>query len=362
MALLYILLLVVILPYLSQADTRCGTSWSDANVASSGACGATCTTDAQCDTNDGYHCYADVAPTGCSSTKGGTASSSSSSSSSSGGSSSGTAGHATKTCSLTDLEQLMGGTSLSQDWCDAFNLALTRYGLNTIIRIMGFATQVRHETAGMTIFHQSADNGGGCLHMTPSNWKAACQAVPEIASAFGARYSGCGDCSCIDAMAASPMSSTATDASVNIFSQPEVACLSAGWWFDAGAYAAFSWKGCTSKLGVYADQGLGAQGSSDCVHTGNWQLTCCIFWTVSEASGSGITQRNQYYADSVAYAQKAWGYTGSYDTAEEVTQAHTTPAINAGIAIACAVAIIALIVVVITIYLKRKQRIQSEVV
>jgi len=358
--LLNILLIVVIIPYLSQADTRCGTSWSDANVATNGACGNLCTDNSECDTADGYTCYANVAPTGCTSIKGAPPSSSGSSSSSTSGS---TSGRTTQTVTLYDLEQFMGGTTLTQNWCDAINLALTRYGLNTIIRIIGFLTQIRHETAGMTVFHQPADNGGGCLHMTPSNWQAACQAVPEIASAFGARYSGCGDCSCIAAMAASTSSATTTDASTNIFSQPQVAALSAGWWFNAGAIAAFGWKGCTQELGYYCDQGLGAQGSSDCVHTGNWQLTCCIFWTVSEASGSGITQRNEYYADSVAYAQKAWGYSGSYDTAEEVTQSvHTTPAINAGIAIGCAVAIIALIVVIIVIYLKRKQRIESEVV
>jgi hypothetical protein len=89
------------------------------------------------------------------------------------------------------------GTDLS-GWVDAVNLACSRYDLNTDTRLIGFLSQVRHETASMTVFYQPADNGGGFVHMVPSNWKAACQAVPEIAQAFGAKYSGCGDCSCID--------------------------------------------------------------------------------------------------------------------------------------------------------------------
>jgi hypothetical protein len=158
------------------------------------------------------------------------------------------------------------GTDLS-GFLDAVNLACSRYDLNTPARLIGFLSQVRHETASMTVFYQPVDNGGGFMHMVPSNWKAACLAVPEIAAAFGAKYSGCGTCSCIDGFAASPNSQATADASKAIFSQPKVAALSGGWWFDQGAYNAFSWKGCTQKLKYYADQKKGSAGASDCTHS-----------------------------------------------------------------------------------------------
>jgi len=351
MALLFVLLLSVIIPCLSQTENRCGTGWS---VANSDYCATKCPDGVDSECPSGQSCYGQLPVGTC-----GSSSSSGSTSDGSGSTSTGTkSGSSSVTLTLNDLQSIMGGTTLSQDWVDAVNTCLSRYGLDTILRTIGFLSEARHETAGMTIFHQPIDNGGGLFHMTPANWKGACQNVKEIAQAFGNRYSGCGDCSCIDAMAADPLGSTATDASINIFSIPMVAALSGGWWFDSGAYAAFGWKGCTEKLGVYADQGKGAAGSSDCTHTGNYQLCCCIFWTIG--SGSGIDQRNKYYDDAASYAATAWGYKA--DTAEEVTQFHGTPVVNAGIAIGCVAGITAIVVVIVAVYLKRKQRIQSEVV
>jgi len=223
-------------------------------------------------------------------------------------------------------------------------------------------SQVRHETAAMTVFFQKLDNGAGFLHLIPNNWKAACLAVPEIASAFGSFRSGCGDCSCVAALAALPVTSPdQINAAQTIFGNNKlVAALSGAWWFDAGAIGAFGWKGCSQKLKYYCDQGKGAAGSSDCTHTGNYQLTCCIFWTINEANLSGLTQRNQYYDAAVAYAKSAWGYSAA--DAEEITQYRMNPGVNAGIAIGCIVGIVALIVVIVALYLKRRQRLQSEVV
>jgi len=244
---------------------------------------------------------------------------------------------------------------------DAVNQALAEYDLNTDKRIIGFLAQVRHETASMTIFYQPADFGGGFVHMTPSNWFACCKGVTKIAQAFNQKYSSiygsCLDCSCIDKIIRDGRQAEASQA---IFSQPIVAAYSAGWWFQKGAIAAFSWKGCTQDLKYYADQGKGGVGSSDCYHTGNAQLTCCIFWTVNEASGSGLTQRNQYYDQAVAYAGTAWGYKAAQ--AEEITEFRSNPGLNAGIAIGCIVGIVAIVIVVVALYLKRKQRLQSEVV
>jgi hypothetical protein len=251
-----------------------------------------------------------------------------------------------------------GGSDLSA-WVNPVNTALSRYSLNSSRRIIAFLSQVRHETAGMTVFHQSMDNGGGLLHMVPSNWLGCCKAVPEIKQEFANRYAGCSECSCVAAMAADPMGSRTTDAAINIFKKPLLAALSAGWWFDAGAIAAFGWKGCTQPLRVYADQGRGNSGSSgDCYHTGDYQLTCCIFWTIGGAAS--LSQRLSYYDQAVSYAKSKWGYSGA--EAEEITQFQMNPAVNVGIVIGCAVGVIALVMVVVALYLKRKHRLQAEVV
>jgi len=345
MALLFVVLVLPYLIFIAQADTRCGTTWSDANTKSSNT---KCTTNANCPS--GQYCFADC--TTCST-----------STPPPPPPTTGASGSTIKSLTLKDLQSFMGrptGSDLS-GWVDAMNLAASRYGLNTIKRWIAFCSQIRHETASMTVFWQSRDNGGGLVHLIPSNWKAACLAVPEIAQAFGARYAGCGSCGCIDAMAANPLGATATDAARNIFNQPKVAALSAGWWFDSGAIGAFGWKGCNQKLRVYADQGKGNMGGGDCTHSGDYQLTCCIFWTCNEGSGSGLSQRLNYYDQAVAYAKTAWGYAGS-EVAEEITQHRMNPGVNAAIAIGCVVGIIALIVVIVAIYLKRRARLQAEVV
>jgi hypothetical protein len=253
------------------------------------------------------------------------------------------------------------GNDLS-GWLNAVNQALAKYDLNTDRRIIGFLAQVRHETASMTIFYQPADFGGGFVHMTVPNWKGCCLGVPEVAQAFHQKYSSiygsCLDCSCIDKIINAGRQAEASQA---IFSQPIVAAYSAGWWFQKGAIAAFGGKGCTQDLKYYADQGKGGVGSSDCFHTGNAQLTCCIFWTVDETKyNSGLTQRNQYYDQAVAYATTAWGYKAAQ--ADEITEFRSNPGLNAGIAIGCIVGIVAIVIVVVALYLKRKQRLQSEVV
>jgi hypothetical protein len=265
-----------------------------------------------------------------------------------------------RSITLADLQAFMGrpgGNDLS-GWVSALNTAAARYDLNTDKRWIGFLSQIRHETAAMTIFYQKIDNGAGVVHMVPSNWPDICADVPEVKAEFAARYAGCSECSCVGAMKADPMGARSTDAALNIFNKPLIGALSGGWWFDKGAYKAFSWKGCTQPLKVYADQGIGAMGSGDCTHTGDYQLTCCIFWTVG--SGSGLDQRLAYYREAQNYASSAWGYRAA--ESEELTEYRMNPGVNAGIAIGCVVGIVALIVVIVALYIKRKHRLQSEVV
>jgi len=258
-----------------------------------------------------------------------------------------------------------GATDLN-DWVTPVNNMLINYDLQSDKRIVALMSQIRHETAQMTIFYQAADNGGGFVHMTPSNWPACCRGTTEVKNAFAAyKWDGvnyCTDCSCTDWLSQNPGDSKTASASKAIFgpNNKAAAAASAGWWFKYGAIAAFNWKGCTQDLKYYADQGKGTVAyGNDCKYTGNTQLTCCIFWTTG--SGSGIDQRMKYYDDAVAYAKSAWGST-SFAESEELTQERMNSGVNIGIAIGCTVGVVALIVVIVALYLKRKQRIQSEVV
>jgi len=174
------------------------------------------------------------------------------------------------------------------------NVALQRYSMNCLQRIAVFLAQVRHETAGLTVFHQPADNGAGSLHMTPSNWLYLCQGVPEIKQAFSSKFPNCGNCECTTTMASNQFSADTTKAAVEIFADPNIAFLSGTWWFATGAglQATLGWKGC-GDLRLDSDVGLGGPGPSDCHHTGYYQVTCCVFWTIG--SSSGMTQRIAYY-------------------------------------------------------------------
>jgi len=174
------------------------------------------------------------------------------------------------------------------------NAALKRYSMDCLQRIAVFLAQVRHETAGLTIFHQPADNGAGSLHMTPSNWLALCQGVPDIKQAFASKFPNCGNCECTSTMAANQFSADTTRAATEIFAAPNIAFLSGTWWFAQGSslQSTLGWKGC-GDLRRDSDVGLGAPGGSDCRHTGYYQVTCCVFWTIG--SSAGMSQRITYY-------------------------------------------------------------------
>jgi len=176
----------------------------------------------------------------------------------------------------------------------SINKALSRYQMNCKNRIAVWLSQVRHETASLTVYHQPADNGAGSLHMIPANWGYACKAIPEVKQAFASKFSGCGNCECTAGMATDPFGAAATKAALEIFSMPDVTFLTGAWWFAEGAKipGIFGWKGC-GDLRSDSDKGLGGRGSGDCKHSGYHQVTCCVFWTID--GSAGLQQRIAYY-------------------------------------------------------------------
>jgi hypothetical protein len=242
------------------------------------------------------------------------------------------------------------------------NRALAEYGLNCPQRIAVFLAQVRHETAGLTIFHQPIDNGGGTLHMTPSNWLPACKAISKVAQAFdswgSANGISCGSCSCISGLAADPLGSRTGSAAKAVFADPDVAFLTGAWWFKSGAAdpSIFGWKGC-GDLRNDADVGLGSPGSSDCRHTGYYQVTCCIFWTIG--GSAGMQQRIDFYNVALNVA-KGW----STSRAEEESQSDYQLGDNKNVmilAIACGVGglIIIVLLAIIVVMSRRISRVES---
>eukprot|EP01124_Arcella_intermedia_P021359 TRINITY_DN2979_c0_g1_i1.p1 TRINITY_DN2979_c0_g1~~TRINITY_DN2979_c0_g1_i1.p1 ORF type:complete len:353 (+),score=51.42 TRINITY_DN2979_c0_g1_i1:22-1080(+) len=273
--------------------TRCGAGWEEANLRCSGYCKG----DGDC--ADGEGCYADLDTSPCRALPPPGAPTDLPPPASSGCGS-------TKVLTLGDLQAIMKSTHPDlANWVTPINIALDRYQMNCPKRLINFLAQVRHETAGLTVFHQPLDNGAGVLHMTPSNWPLACSSVSEIAEAFGEAFPGCQDCSCTQDLAKTPMSADATKAALSVFSKPLPAALSGAWWYAAGAQnpQVFGWKGC-GDLRLDADAGLGAPGPSDCTHSGLYQTTCCIFWTIGD--GSGLSQRLQYYNEALQVAN-SWG-------------------------------------------------------
>jgi hypothetical protein len=242
------------------------------------------------------------------------------------------------------------------------NSALKAYGMNCPQRIAVFLSQVRHDTAGLTIFHQPLDNGGGSLHMTPSNWLPACRNIPKVSQAFDSwgRSNGisCSSCSCVATLASDPGGASTTNAARAIFADPDVAFLTGTWWFSSGAAdpSIFGWKGC-KDLRTDSDAGLGAPGGSDCTHTGYYQVTCCIFWTIG--GSAGMQQRINYYNVALDVARR---WTGS--NAEEDAQSDYQLGDNKNVmilSIACGVGglIILVLLAIIVVMSRRISRVES---
>jgi len=247
------------------------------------------------------------------------------------------------------------GADLSQ-FADAINSATARFSMNTRPRVLAFLAQVRHETAGLTSFHQPADNGAGSLHMIPANWGEACNGVSDIKDAFNKRFPNCANCECTVAMASDPFGADATAAAVDIFGQPNLAILSGTWWFafGAGIQSIFGWKGCTD-LRLDADAGMGGPGASDCKHTGFYQITCCVFYTIT--GSAGLPQRITYYklADSVLPPGGSASATSDNSTNFQQGGAQEQPGLNpiyVGLIVGASVIVLATVIGAVIFFLK----------
>jgi len=250
------------------------------------------------------------------------------------------------------------GQDLSQ-FVGPLNDALARYAMDCPNRITTFLAQVRHETASLTIFHQPRDNGAGSLHMIPQNWPLVCRAVPEIRAQFAQKFSGCGNCECTDLMKADPMGALATRGALEIFAQPIAMWYSGTWWFSEGAKnpVIFGWKGC-GDLRLDSDVGMGGAGNGDCKHTGFYQVTCCVFWTIG--GEAGIPQRSTYYnlAKSVIGGSQAIA-AGDKTYSDTTPVNQMEPAQIAGIVLGC-VAFVVIAIVVAVVVLSGKKPVTEE--
>jgi hypothetical protein len=251
------------------------------------------------------------------------------------------------------------GADLSR-FISPLNNALARYGMDCPSRITAFLAQVRHETASLTIFHQPRDNGAGTLHMIPQNWGHVCRGVPEIRKLFAAKFSNCGNCECTAQMVTDPMGAQASRAAKEIFADPVAAFFSGAWWFAEGARTReiFGWKGC-GDLRTDADRGLGGAGGSDCKHSGFYQISCCVFWTIG--GEAGMTQRIAYY--NVAKSVITGGARALGDDSK--TFSETTPVENGlspvqiGLIAAGCLVVVAIIIVVVVVTINKKGKEES---
>jgi hypothetical protein len=177
---------------------------------------------------------------------------------------------------------------------------------------------------------------------------------------FAQKFGGCGNCECTDEMAQNPFGPSATRAALEIFTDPVAIWFSGAWWFAEGARtpSIFGWKGC-GDLRVDSDQGLGGAGGSDCRHSGYYQVTCCVFWTIG--GEAGMQQRIQYYnlAKSVIGGSNA--IAGGDKTYSETTPADQmlTPAQIAGIVLGCVALVV--IAVVLAVVLTGKKPTEEKV-
>jgi len=189
--------------------------------------------------------------------------------------------------------------------------------------------------------------------MVPTNWGPMCLQVPEIKQMFADKFPNCGNCECVPPMAVDQFGAASTRAATEIFATPLAAFLSGVWWFSDGARtpSLMGWKGC-GDLRLDSDLGIGGAGASDCRHTGYYQVTCCVFWTIG--GSAGLPQRLQYYAiaqNVILGASRALeGDTNSFTETQSTNSGSqpTLPVLQI-VAIAASVLFVAIVVVILVV-------------
>jgi hypothetical protein len=174
----------------------------------------------------------------------------------------------------------MGTSADLSGYIPHIQTCLDAYQMNTPLRIAAFLAQVRHETAGLTVFYQPADNGAGAIHMIPGNFRMACKSLPTLKQAFANAFLNCplpNPCDCGDDVTAG-----------RIVARNETTFLTGGWWMVEGAREIMGWTYC-GDLRLNADQGLGEPGIPG---TGYYEMSRCIF---GNGVDPGMQQRLSYY-------------------------------------------------------------------
>jgi hypothetical protein len=151
--------------------------------------------------------------------------------------------HALSQCDLYEILMNTEGCSSAEvcleklELLGPLNNALEAFDMNCPDRIAAFVAQVLHETARLTTFYQPADDGAGAVHMLPSNFRLACEELPQLQADMallpGCSRSGAGACMC----------GTDTEAAL-LVAAPEHAFMAGAWWFAYGSTHALKHLGC----------------------------------------------------------------------------------------------------------------------
>lgn len=198
-----------------------------------------------------------------------------------------------------DLRALMGGRCFN---CDAYHAILEplllEYRMDCPLRLSALVAQMRHETDGFRAFYSPNGHKGGALHLPPASLRAACRANSDIREAFEAHFSGDGESvhsQCNAAAGNDDVCDCGSSEEVGLIAAgPEVAFLSAVWWFAEGA--ADEHGTACGDLRYAADVGVGQwEGwvSSAFPGEGYHRISTCVY---GFSADEGREQRQQFYA------------------------------------------------------------------
>lgn len=221
--------------------------------------------------------------------------------------------------------------------------AMEMYDINcSPHRMAAWLAQVQHETASLTSMYQSIDGGAGAIHLVPTNFNYAIEAIPELRAAYDAEIEG--DLPLVELQAAgsdfqqsqiaeatgrsgkisvatgrsgmNDIGDTPVERAAELIARPEFAFLVAGWWFRDGSRIVLGpGQGC-SDLRLDSDAGL-----VDDRAQGFYRVSACIFGGATDA---GLDQRVAYYEGINEWAQANW----SCQTAECRDEAASVAAVG----------------------------------
>lgn len=192
------------------------------------------------------------------------------------------------TLTVSSLESIMEDNCENcAQYVPHINTALKEGYMACPLRLSAFIAQARHATDGLKFLKSASSNGAGAIHLQPSNFRLACQQVPELKTAFTNEFGGC------------DISSSEHAAAANIVARPEYAFRVAVWWFATGS-AQLLGDPC-GDLRFDSDYGLGGAPhftTRQSPGVGYQKVTTCI---ASFGVDPGRQQRADYYVAARAY-------------------------------------------------------------